>query len=365
MSGTAELDGETGASGSTSGAVGPSDASSSSTAPDDPSDPSDASSSEAGAESSSGGETGGCCHSGCSAVSCTVGPCEDTVIGTPTTGIEALDVVTVGEHVVWSTGWERSLLIADPAQSTTKELVQVESNQYITNIAADDTHVYFLDYGGGTVHRASVPVGVLDLVTVVAGGQAQNGSLALGDDYVYVAMNATGGIWRARKDLADQVAAASVIASPAPLGVAVDDTHLYWTDAMTQQLRRLDLNQIGIDLEGAVVVDGVELGEIVLREDGVYYSDAGSIRRAVKDGVNEGITTFASDQGFVEGLAVDDHDVYWTSAMGWVGRAALDSSGVAQQLALSESARGLALDCDGIYWLSNLERSQALHRLAK
>jgi hypothetical protein len=315
--------------------------------------------------SSDDGSAPPCCHAGCSEDSCEAGPCDDLLVGTPTRGLEALGVAAVGGYTVWSTGYGKSLHVADMASGSSSEMVELLDNSFVTRIAADETHVYLLDYGGPTVKRASVPEGVVDLVTQVEGGQAAFGAIVVGDEHVYFAMQTTGGIWRARTDLSDQAAAELAAPATAPAGVALDDAQVYWTDVESGELRRMAFAEIGVAAEGTIVTSGGALGELAVDDTYVYYADAGTIKRASKSGTNEDIATLADDAQGVWSIRVDELHLYWSSEAGYIGRVPKAAAEPPQHIAVSESPRGLDIDCDAIYWVSNGEGAQSLRMLPK
>jgi hypothetical protein len=230
----------------------------------------------------------------------------------------------------------------------------VPDNSFVTKIAGDETHVYFLDYGGPTVKRASVPDGVVDLVTEVAGGMADFGGIAVGKDHVYFAMRSSGGLWRAANDLSDQDAAEPVADSASPYDVALDETTVYWVDNGQQQILRMAFDEVGMGSAPGVVYEGVELGTLTVDATHVYFGDGGGIRRAVKDGSNQGIETLASDQGTAWDIAVDDTHVYWTSSTnGALARLPLAGGGEAEILADTPTPWGLDLSCHAAFWAEN------------
>lgn len=325
--------------------------------PDDTgaSDPSSTGTAESGDEST--GPEPGCCVAGCSGA-CVSLPCAEAIVGEPTMGMEAISVAVTGEFVVWSSGLGKSLYVADLGAGTTVPMAFVPENAYITEIAADDTHVYFLDNAGPTVRRATVPLGTVDVVTQVAGGAAGFGGLAVSSTHVYFAMGTTGGIHRAAKDLTDVAAAELVATSPAPGMVAVDATHVYWTEwteANGTQVRRFPFDAVGATTEGTTVATGTSFADkLAIDETHVYFSDGDAVKTALKNGTNQGLLTLASGQSGIRGLAVDAAHVYWTTTSpGAIGRAAKDGSGEPEQLTLTEEPWGLALGCDAVYWASN------------
>jgi hypothetical protein len=293
-----------------------------------------------------------CCHAGCDGT-CAREPCLDVELGV-WPGEEAIGVAVVGDTIVWSTGTGRSLRMSGPRPGTDQNLVDVRANAYVTRIVADGEHVYFLDWGGPTVKRASVRDGAIDVVTEVAGGQAGFGAIVVGAEHVYFGMRTTNGIWRAAKDLSEPQATL-VAEAMDPSDIALDDVYVYWSDAATQQVLRLDFSRtIGRGASGQVVYDGSSISTLAVDDEALFIGDGDSVVRVDKLGTNEGIVTLAVGQGWVWELTVDEVHAYWTSAdLGRIGRARKDGRGRPEMLAETSTPWGLDVSCDSVYWAAH------------
>ncbi len=311
-------------------------------------------------ESSSSGGIPACCYAGCEGTCEEV--CADEMLGGPAVMQEAIGVAVIGSWVVWSTGYGQTLRVASLESGTDMELAMVPGNSFVTKVAADDNHVYFVDYGGPSVKRISVPEGAIDLVTEVPDGQAMFGGIAVGEQHVYFAMRGSGGIWRADKDLSDQSGAEMFAAAGQPFDVVLDDTHVYWIESnMMEEIwrRPLDASE-----SPALVYQGADLTTLTVDRGHLYAGDGGTVLRMAKDGVNEEITPLANDQGFVWDIAVDEVHVYWTSASGnQLVRTVKDGSEQLEVLADTPEPWSLDLGCDAVYWAANGD--QTLRRRLK
>lgn len=318
-----------------------------------------------GSESSESSSTGGpavCCHADCEGAC--VDRCDSVLLGGPAVDTEAIGVAVVGEWVVWSTGFGQTLELASLEPGVDERLADVVGNSFVTKIAADDTHVYFLDYGGSTVKRATVPEGLVETVSQVPGGEARFGGLAVGAEHVYFAMRGTGGIWRAAKDLSDQMAAESVYEAAAPFDIVLDEQRVYWIDGGSNQVRALELDAVGPTEDFVMLYDGSDLTTLAVDDDFLFVADGGAVIRMDKSQMIPGLLTLTTQQGMVWDMALDDVHVYWTSASGnTVARARKDGTGRIEVLADTNVPWGLDLGCDAIFWAQN--GTQTLQRRLK
>lgn len=265
---------------------------------------------------------------------------------------------------MWSTGFGRSLMLADPEAGIDTELTGIPENSFVTRIAADDTHVYFVDWGGPTVQRVSVPDGEVDLVTTVAAGQAGFGGIAVDETHVYFSMRSTGGVWRAAKDLSNQKNAQMVAAADEPFGVAVDGESLFYIDNAEGAVFRLTLDSLGEEEPPQVVVNAGGLSAIAVDDDFLYYGSAGVLNRADKLGTNEGVVMLAGGLGNIWNVDVDETHAYVSlSSAHEVGRVPKDGSTPYEWLGDTEQPWGLALGCSDLFWAENV--TQTLRRRPK
>lgn len=320
-----------------------------------------------GGSSDGGSSSGGpmlCCSADCPDA-CQDDDCAAELIGAdPPQNSEAIGVAVVGDQVVWSTGFGRSLMLAEPAMGIDQELVAVPENSFVTRIASDDTDVYFLDWGGSTIRRVSVQNATVDLVSVVPGGEAGFGGIAVDDTHVYFSMRNSGGVWRAAKDLGDQDGAELVAESENPFGVAVDDAHVFFIDNEVGAVLRIALDEAGVDKGGEIVVTAAGLSAIAVDDDGLFYGANGQLSRADKLGTNQGVQNLGAELGNIWNVDLDETHAYYTgSSADTVGRVPKDGSGPVESLVTTNNPWGLALGCDEIYWAEN--GTQTLQRRLK
>jgi streptogramin lyase len=136
-----------------------------------------------------------------------------------------------------------------------------------------------------------------------------------------------------------------------PVKVAVDATHVYWTNRGTSTIGRANLDGTGVNQN--FITGAAEPRGVAVDAGHVYWTNAtGTIGRANLDGTgaNQNFITGAS---FPFGVAVDAGHVYWTSNE-TIGRANLDGTGVNQNFITAASfATAVAVDAGHVYWANS------------
>jgi len=152
-----------------------------------------------------------------------------------------------------------------------------------------------------------------------------------------------------------------------PIGVAVDKSHVYWTnfglqgDGSGVTVGRSDLN--GQNVNQSFITGATNPAGLAVDGNYIYWAndeDPGSIGRAALDGSNV-------DQNFITGinqpigLAVDGDHIYWSygnSGVGTIARADLDGENVDLNFMTAASpVFGLAVDANHIYFTEQLAGS--------
>ena len=175
--------------------------------------------------------------------------------------------------------------------------------------------------------------------------------------YVYWTNSASNSIGRANLD--GSSVNQSFISVSIPTGVAVDASHIFWTESLgSNQIGRANLDGSGVNesfITGAFNPAGVAVNGAY-----VYWANEFAdtrIGRANLNGSspNQSFITGASDPC---GVAIDGSYVYWANSGGGtgttIGRANLDGSSPDQSFITGASGPcGVAVDDNYIYWANN------------
>ena len=205
---------------------------------------------------------------------------------------------------------------------------------------------------GPATHEGSLvrrmPAGrVLALIatTLVACGLALGSSPPPADAFVYWAS------WRGQERIGranlDGTGVQTLVTNSGACAVAVDASHVYWTDN-AGGVFRANLDGTGVQaVPGASASCGVAV-------DGshIYWSRWGGVGRANLDGSAVNNDFIYLGNGISNGVAVDAGHVYWGNTDGAVvSRANLDGSNpVANFIQATNGVNGVAVDANHIYW---------------
>ncbi|MBN1657610.1 MAG: hypothetical protein JXA93_04370 [Anaerolineae bacterium] len=219
-------------------------------------------------------------------------------------------------------------------------------------VVADDTHVYWTDWGSDEVRR--LPAGGGTPTTVAAGRNLiYHRALVVDDTYVYFGDD--DGIQRAPKAGGAVVTLAAGYNSTM---LAVDDTHVYWTEwslVDPDAIRRVPKAGGTVD----TILSGGTLGDprgIAVDASYVYWTeqDGGMVRRVAKTGGTI-LDLAPAELDYLGGsIAVNDTDVYWTDTTGTSTgrlRRVAKGGGSVEDLALGLwGPGGVNLSATHVYW---------------
>lgn len=297
-----------------------------------------------------------CCAPGrsCQEGTCTQGACSPFRIGFPSA--ETLDLLLIDDRVYWTTGWGQQIISSKLDGTDQQELFAAleEPDSYVTQMATDGDDIFFTDYGGARIRSVPVGGGAITVVSTVAADpeppQAEFARIEYADGWVYWGMYTTGGVYRAATD--GSTPDAELVAVESALGVAVDATHVYWSDTDGGRVRRLEISEIGSGTPEEVLTDISEPGELLLDGDRIYVLNGDGVRSALKDGEDDDVVLHAPAQNYPWGIAVDDRFIYWTDWDGGeVRRTRKDGQGIVSVMDLGRAnLTGLAQDCTTLFF---------------
>ena len=177
---------------------------------------------------------------------------------------------------------------------------------------ADQGQLYWTTYDDGGVHRAPLDGGAI--ATYVA-NLKNPGCFALDSaKAVYVSQFKDGGVVRANGNTIVPV----IAGHDGPWGVALDGTHLYWTDYGAGAVWRSDLDG-GSAM--SISTNEVHAGCLALDATHLYWVTAGDSDAAVAGSVRRWPLDGGPVETFVQlgaelGIAVDDTSVYFSNTGG-------------------------------------------------
>lgn len=254
-----------------------------------------------------------------------------------------------------------SLLLTDGGRAT--------QTRHFT-VGASIARIYWGDCSAGCLMgRAN-----LDGTNIVKPFIAGNAPVAIATDSQYLYYS-SGGDTISRANLDGTGVVSSFITGGAGInGIAVDDSHIYWTNTNANDrlppygtLGRADLDGTNVDqsyVTGIINPTGIDVDA-----NYIYYTANwntqffdGEIGRVALDGTSDRDDDFIVHGNYNAGaVVVDSGHIYWTNSYSLnseattIGRANLDGTGVNNSfITTSGSPYGLAVDGTHIYWTINL-----------
>ncbi len=227
---------------------------------------------------------------------------------------------------------------------------------YPRRIATDATHVYWssggneqrkLDYGNdGVVVRAPIGGGLIEVLTLP---QPDPVGVAVNDQYVYWVNGGDGALWEGEGSggavmrLPKNGGTPEKLSDEAfPQAIALDATHVYWTDAENDEIRRMPLEG------GEVTVLASNQGDpryLALSDTDVFYTtgEMGVVARVPKAGGASAV--LSSEGGKTTAITVSDGYVYWTNELSGAVRRVSAYGGT--PITLRQATRPTALVVNG------------------
>ena len=307
-----------------------------------------------------------CCVAGrdCQGGGCVAGQCQAvTVVSDATT--DARGIAVYNDMLVWATGCTGIVrrVRKDGAGNTALPM----GANCTPTLAVSGDSVYWIEFNGPFLNRTNIdgsgPQKIVAEIPI-AGARSNFSRLAVDGTRAYWANDSPGSVWFAPLS-GDHVTATAIAATQDagltmetaqnPYGIAVDATHVYWSDMGAAIIKRRALASLGSNILADVVISEGQPGDLALDDKRIYWvTKDGFIRSRAKDGTGTP-TTLASGETDAETILVDDQYVYWArhvedSAVKRVPKA----GGTVETLATKQKAPWeLAQDCTTIYWTNH------------
>ena len=190
--------------------------------------------------------------------------------------------------------------------------------------------------------------------------------------WTHFTVGATGSIGRANLD-GSNANRNFITGLKTPRGIAVEGTHIYWTDFGRSSIGRANLDGSDVDQDfiKAVGHGGPPAHPTALAVDRghIYFSDTAFAVLVIAriNGEGNWLIHKIRDVGTVTGIAVNHAHIYWTwscpnpnvdcARPRGIGRMKLDGTALDRNF-IDVPARGVAVDTRHIYWAENLERGR-------
>jgi hypothetical protein len=246
---------------------------------------------------------------------------------------------TDATHVYFTSEW--SLLKAE-LDGSNLEVLATEPNGGLRTVAVDATDVYVANYGGaGDILKVPKTGGTFTSIAM----SSTPWGLALDATHVYWS-DEDGTVMRVDKDGQNPIQIASGDAGA--YGLALDATHVFWASLISGEIKRANLDGTGVTTLATGQTDAFAM---VVDATRVYWlrQSGGGIWSVEKTG---GAPKLVTAQPTLWAMAIDSSGLYWT-AFNKIGRTDLTTM-TDTILAASNQAEGIALGSDRVFWCSPL-----------
>jgi hypothetical protein len=298
----------------------------------------------------------GFCGHTCQGNPCTDGLCQASNIAQVKSVTERISSIAVDSTTVYWTEGTGSFAGAYGKPFAGGSPVAFGASADPRGIVVDLTHVYWVDYGTGSVTSAALLGGSpVQLVPGVGDGGTSPGPTAITSDAhnVYWTDSTLGTVNQMPLQGGSIVTLAS--GRLTPVAIVVDATNVYWADYGAAG-NDGSVNKVPIGMPNtitALATTEQQPSGIAVDATNVYWTDRANPSGLVKSVPIAGgtINTIAQGQGAPTGVAVDSQFVYWTNYDDNTVVKAPIAGGMSYTLASGQNnPSAIAVDDKNVYW---------------
>lgn len=301
-------------------------------------------------------------------------PCEPLAV-TPYNAQYTLGLTVVGENVYWA---DLKGSIASTSYDGSAKNMFGSADGASASVAANATHIFWTERDGSVIHGAILDEthALVDVSKMVGdtpeGAVAGFGRIAVHGETLAWVGSRPNAVWMA-KATGEPSAAIKVadkrddtLSAAGSVGVAVDDEHIYWTDA--GKIRRIPIEHAGDEAKiEDFFTDAAALGASEIAVDGarVYWTGADGVASLTKD--RKDLVRVVMPGHPARALLLDGAYVYWAADAGTILRAKRGGGTETLSTLTTKATRvyALAADCGALFYSTFQNDLGTIYRLRK
>ncbi|HEU5004917.1 MAG TPA: DUF5050 domain-containing protein [Candidatus Saccharimonadales bacterium] len=268
-------------------------------------------------------------------------------------------ILAGGQGTGAGNGGNINLQIAKPnTNGLSPSFMSVSSPTGPFGVAVDNNFIYWINAPTNSIGRANIDgTGVnTSFITGISGAVG----LAVDNTYIYWSTGTA--IGRANLDGTGANGSFITGLSGVPQNIVVNTNYIYWGEYNGDTVARANIDGTGVNQSFISGVVGEHITDVAIDSSHIYWTNSHSLGRANLDGTGANNSLVAIAVGTPQGITVTPTFLYWTNSSGTIGRASLDGTGSNSNfITASGNLADMTSSINDVYWAN--QTNHAIGRL--